>query len=74
MRRGDRFLFLVLTAVLMTVMAFAAFWEHSALPPVFTPIPTGTPASISTVHTASRMERRGHLTYNGIRRLILRDT
>ena len=44
MRRGDRFLFLVLTAVLMTVVAFAAFWERSILPPALTPVPSSAPS------------------------------
>lgn len=50
MRRGDRFLFLVLTAVLMAVVAFAAFWERRTLPP-----PALTPAP-AAVHTASPVQ------------------
>ena len=39
MHRGDRFLFLMLTAALLAVVAFAAFWERSSLPPALTPEP-----------------------------------
>ena len=56
MRRGDRFLFLVLTAVLMTVVAFAAFWERSILPPALTPVPSYAPDTIPAGRTTAPVQ------------------
>lgn len=49
MRRSDRFLFPVLTAVLLAVIAFAALWERSALPPALSSDPVA-------VYTASPVQ------------------
>ena len=56
MRRGDRFLFLVLTTVLMTVVAFAALWERSVLPPALTPVPSCAPDTIPAERTTAPVQ------------------
>ena len=42
MHKGDRFLIIFLTAVLVTVAAFTAFWERRTLQPVQAPAPAST--------------------------------